>query len=433
MSALLKIAELSIFGLILENRILAQLMAHGSIKEGKVFRHAFLEFPEREIGDLRESEEETIRYFEDRFTLVEKEVAELEEKITDATNKGSYWMKVLHLKETLPQKDALGDYEPLWQKLCELEELLAKQINQNRQKNLDIKQALIAELAEVTQSSEWKSTSEAVKTIQQKWLKTGAVPDEEKEKLETLFKTLTQNFYDRRAAFYADLEQMMVEKEALYVAFLEKAEKELKGISVAKMKPVTDALREEWKGLGRIKREKQNEFWAQFQAITKKAWKEGKKQQKSVQKTDHAANKKNKEEFIEKLKQLNESLEPDVNLDTLKKEWKELGSVNKKDSQPLHEAYLLQYNLLSEKQFLKGMLLKRLKGRDKGADARKLRQRILRDLLDRDTRELNAFKENLEKFSTKGNFQDMLGNKLEQQERKVKVKKLILDQVRTAK
>ena len=199
------------------------------------------------------------------------------------------------------------------------------------------------------------------------------------------------------------------------------------------MKTVNDALREEWKGLGRIKREKQNEFWNQFQTITRQAWKDGKKQQKATQKTDHAANKKNKEEFIEKLRQLNESIEPEANLDSLKREWKDLGPVNKKDSQPLHDAYLLQYNLLSEKQFLKGMLLKRLKGRDKGGDAGKLRQRILRDLLDRDMRELNAFKENLEKFSTRGNFEDMLGNKLEQQERKVKVKKMILDQVRAAK
>ena len=62
----------------------------------------------------------------------------------------------------------------------------------------------------------------------------------------------------------------------------------------------------------------------------------------------------------------------------------------------------------------------------------KLRQRIVRDLLERDKRELNAFKENLEKFNTRGNFQDMLGNKLEQQERKVKVKKMILDQARAA-
>ena len=342
-------------------------------------------------------------------------------------------MKVLHLKETLPQKDALGDYEPLWQQLCELENLLKEQIDQNRQMNLDIKQALVAELAEVTQSSEWKSTSEAVKVIQQKWLKTGAVPDEEKEELENLYKTLVQGFYDRRAAFYAELEKMMVEKEALYVTFLEKAKKELEGIPVSKMKTVNDALREEWKGLGRIKREKQNEFWNQFQTITRQAWKDGKKQQKATQKTDHTANKKNKEEFIEKLRQMNESIEPEANLDSLKREWKDLGPVNKKDSQPLHDAYLLQYNLLSEKQFLKGMLLKRLKGRDKGGDAQKLRQRILRDLLDRDMRELNAFKENLEKFSTRGNFEDMLGNKLEQQERKVKVKKMILDQVRASK
>lgn len=411
---------------------MTQSTAFGTIKEGKVYRHAFLDFPEREIGELKESEEETLGYFQERFVQVEKEVTQLEEKIAETTNKGSYWMKVLHLKEVLPQKDALGDFESLFKKLLILEEMLSGQIAQNRQKNLEIKKALLADLAEATKSSEWKSASEAVKVLQQKWIKTGAVPDDEKEQMEGLYKGLTENFYNRRATFYADLEQMMADKEVNYTQFLAKAAESLKGVSPTQMKSVNEKLMSEWKELGRIKREKQNEFWAQFQELTKQAWKDAKKNQKASQKTDFASNKKNKEEFIEKLKGLNESLEPKVSLDELRKNWKELGPVNKKDSQPLHEAYLLQFDLLSEKQFVNGMLQKRLKGKDKGGDAQKLRQRIVRDLLERDKRELNAFKENLEKFSTKGNFEDMLGNKLEHQERKVKVKKMILDQVRAA-
>ena len=411
---------------------LTEKKAYGTVKEGKVFRNAFLDFPEREIGEVKDTDEAAIQYFEERFALVEKELAKVEEKIANTQNKGSYLMKILHLKNTLPETDALGDFERLYNRLCQHEEQLEGMIAANRLKNLEIKTALLAELETATQSSEWKSASEAVKTIQGKWLKTGAVAEDKKPEVEGRYKELTQGFYDRRAAFYADLEKMMVEKEALYVAFLEKAEKQLTSAGVANMKAVQDALRQEWKELGRIKREKQNAFWEQFQALMKKSWNEARKKKSSGQKTDFQSNKKSKEEFIEKLKELNKALVPGVDLNTVKQDWKALGPVNRKDVKDLQSAYLVQLDMLSEKIFLEGMVNKRLKGKDKGADPKRLRQRILRDLLERDKRELNAFRDNLEKFNTSGGFHDMIGGKLEQQERKVEVKKMILSQLKSA-
>lgn len=413
---------------------MTEISTFGVIREGKVFRSAFLEFPEKEIGEVRESEDETFSYFQERFGLIEQDVAKVETKINEATNKGSYLMKVLHLKNTMPTADALGDFEALYKKVCGFEEQIEGLIAINRAKNLEIKTALLAELAEATKSSEWKSATEAVKLIQTNWTKTGAVAEDKKESIEGGYKELVDGFYARRSAFYADLEKMMVEKEANYEAFLKEAANRLKDIPLARLKSLNAELIEEWKGLGRIKREKQNEFWAQFQTLTRESWNEAKKTKKVSDKSDLGANKKNKEEFIEKLRGLNEVLIPEVDLNAVKTEWKALGPVTKKDMEELQSAYLMQYDMLSEKLFLNSMVEKRLKGKDQGKDKDKsrLRNRILRDLLDRDTRELNAFKENLEKFNTSGGFHEMIGGKLEQQERKVKVKKMILSQLRSA-
>lgn len=411
---------------------MTEISAFWVIKEGQVFRSAFLDFPEREIGELRESEEATLAYFQAKFDDLVKEVTEVEKKINAATNKGSYLMKVLHLKSTMHETDALGDFETLYNKVIALEEQLDGMIAANRIKNLEIKTALLAELEEAAVKSEWKSATEAVKLIQTNWRKTGAVADEHKEVIEGRFKELVDGFYERRAAFYADLEKMMVDKEANYESFLKSARAQLKGAPVARLKVLNISLMEEWKGLGRIKREKQSEFWEQFQALTKKAWNEAKKEKKQPDKSDFEANKKDREEFIEKLKELNKAVVPQVNLNKVKSEWKGLGPVNKKDNQALQLAYLMEFDLLSEKLFINGMVDKRLKGKDQGKDRDWLRQRILRDLLDRDSRELNAFKENLEKFNTSGGFHQMIGGKLEQQERKVKVKKMILSQLRAA-
>lgn len=411
---------------------MTEISAFGVIREGKVFRNAFLEFPEKEIGEVKESEEETLSYFQVRFDLIVQDVAKVEAKINEATNKGSYLMKVLHLKKTIPVADALGDFEALYKKVCVFEEQLEGLIAQNRAKNLEIKTALLADLTEATKSSEWKSATEAVKLLQANWTKTGAVAEDKKEEIEGTYKELIDGFYGRRASFYADLEQMMVQKEANYEAFLKEAADRLKGIPLAKLKPLNAQLMEEWKALGRIKREKQNEFWTQFQSLTKKAWHEARKTKKGADKSNLGANKKSKEEFIEKLRSLNEVLIPQVDLNEVKTEWRSLGPVSKKDMSELQAAYLMQYDMLSEKLFLNSMVEKRLKGKDLGKDKSRLRNRILRDLLDRDTRELNAFKENLEKFNTSGGFHEMIGGKLEQQERKVKVKKMILSQLKSA-
>ena len=72
---------------------------YGFVKEGKVFRNAFLDFGQREIGEVKDSEESTLTFFSERFNLAQAKVDQVEEKINATENKGSYLMKVLHLKD----------------------------------------------------------------------------------------------------------------------------------------------------------------------------------------------------------------------------------------------------------------------------------------------------------------------------------------------
>jgi hypothetical protein len=52
--------------------------AYGYIKEGKVFRNAFLEFESKEIGELKESEEDSLKFFVDRFSMAKAKVDQVE-------------------------------------------------------------------------------------------------------------------------------------------------------------------------------------------------------------------------------------------------------------------------------------------------------------------------------------------------------------------
>ncbi|WP_339698189.1 DUF349 domain-containing protein [uncultured Roseivirga sp.] len=402
---------------------------YGFIKEGKVFRKAFLDYTDKEIGEVKETEEAAMLYYTERFALAQAKVNDVEEKINGTENKGSYLMKVLHLKETLHDFDAIGDFEGLYQRLDLLEEQLNSFVQQNRLKNLEIKTALLAELEEAVKSSEWKSATAEVKEVQRRWIKTGAVDDAEKERIEGTFKTMLDGFFERRAGFYADLEKMMKEKEANYKEFIDKAEKLKEIENYTDLVEKIRTLKEEWKDLGRIKSDVRTAFWNQFQAIIKaaisKAKKEGKAKASSGNKKE---NLENRSAFLKELETLNQKITPTANVKSLKDKWKNLGPVSRADMDRLQNEFLFLMDQISEKQFIESLLHKKLKGKQNDAEKERVRMKIIYDLLHRDKNELSTFKENLEKFNTSSGLDKLIGGKLELQERKVKVKEEILKQ-----
>lgn len=402
-------------------------MDYGYIKNGKVYRNAFLNFPEKEIGTVKDSEEATIQYFTDRFQNLLDEIAEVQDKIESQSNKGSFLMKVINLKESLPTMDGLGDFESVHNKLGEIESELNTYIDQNRHKNLQIKTALLEELKSVASSHEWKSATEAIKEIQQKWIKTGAVDSEHKDKIEGEYKQLTNQFFERKSAFYAEIEKMMQEKEADYEEFLKKAkEKITKGSS--NFKTLKADLMTEWKELGKIRHEKHATFWEEFQRLLKSAMKPSRGMGQG--KASVEENIKRRQEILDKLSVLSESLEPKINLNQVRKEWKMAGFVPKQKNYEMNETFHRLTSLISEKIFLGQLLQKKARKDMSEQDLEKLRIRLLYDLLNRDVAELKTFEENVEKFNTAKGLDHLLDQKLFQQKRKVEVKKEILDQLK---
>lgn len=403
---------------------------YGYIKEGKVFRNAFLEFPDLEIGELRESEEESLAYYQKRFENSVAQVATVSEKINANTNKGSFLMKVLHLKETLHQYDAIGDFESLYQQLDSLENELTEYVTANRHKNLQIKTALLEELKEPAKSHEWKSASLAVKEIQSKWTKTGAVAEEHKKELQDAYDELIEFFYDGRAAFYADLDKMMSEREADFEAFLKKAEVLKLVTSLVELKTAIRTYTDEWKELGKIKPTRHNAFWEQFQGIVKPALEVAKKQEKKKKGASTNDNQKAKEAIIARLSEVNQHIVPDIQLHHAQKDWKAVGPVDKKISNELYDKYLFLTGSISEKLFLNTLVLKKSKKDSSEEDLKRLRVKLLRGLLERDMDELRTFEENLGNFSMAKGLDDLLGKKLSQQKRKVDIKKSILSELK---
>lgn len=402
----------------------------GYIKEGKVYRNAFLEFEALAIGEVQETEEAAMEYFQDRFKMVEEKTLQLEKEINEAQNKGSYLGKLLNLKETFSSFEALGDFESIYRRLFLMEEQLNGYIAVNRAKNLEIKKALLEELKLAAQSSEWKSATMAVREIQNKWVRTGGVEKAMKSEVEATYEALIKAFYDRRQEFYSDLDKMQGEREELYAEFLKKAESLRSVDGLDPLRNEIRALKEEWKSLGRIRKSKRDEFWEGFQTIIQESLDAAKKKQKASRKSSSKENLQKRKDFLARLKQIAEDAEASPNVDQLKKEWSGLGSIAKKEMEALRDEYGFHLLVISERNFLNNLLERKAKKNASDKERRQLKMRLIRDLLDRDRRELNTFQENLEKFNTSSGLDKLIGGKLELQQRKVKAKQMIVDQLR---
>ncbi|MGD1895194.1 MAG: DUF349 domain-containing protein [Cyclobacteriaceae bacterium] len=248
---------------------------YGFIQDGKIYRNAFLEYSEREIGEVRESEASTIKYFEDRFEMAKNKVANLEEAVEESENKGSYLLKLIHMRESLAKFDALGDYPSLYERLDVIEEKLREIIAQNRIKNLEIKRALIAEAEPFEFSSDWQEATDQLKEIKGKWIKTGAVDEDKQEEIEGRFNEILDNFFQRRKQFFEERKQMVYNRIKRYREINNELYHLLKSPDRQQARERANELQGEWREVGKIPGMHYSKLFRNHKSLTGKLFRSG--------------------------------------------------------------------------------------------------------------------------------------------------------------
>ena len=241
--------------------------AFGYIQDGKVFLKGFLGGPDRVIGEVKGDEASTLLYFETRFTQLEEKVARLKDAIEENQNKGSFLMKLIHLKESLYTSDALGDFTQLIAQLEEQEAFLSEIIQGNRSKNLEIKQGLIQEALAIQSSTDWKDTTELFKELKLRWIKTGPVEKEVHEEMEAEFNQAVDYFFEQRQNFYDGLALQAEENIKVYESLLEQA-RSAHDLPDAKMAfDISKRIQKEWKAAGKVPAERRQPIWDEFSRL----------------------------------------------------------------------------------------------------------------------------------------------------------------------
>ncbi len=386
----------------------------GFIKDEKVYLSGWAEHKDREIGEVRDNDiEKSAAFFVERFEDLKQKIDAVAAKIDETENKGSFLMKLLHLKEQLPKHEGLGDYPSLLAKLNQYESLVSDIISKNRIRNTEIKEALLKEAEDIESIISWKEGTDKVNDLKARWIKTGSAEDGKNEGLEESFWGLIKQFFDRKKQFFEDKQKLVGHRRRQYEELVNEASK-VKDLHGKERFDKIKSLREQWKEIGGVPAEIFQPLIEQFNLHLK---------------TTKSTPQINYEEILANLDLVKTGKTPykKEDLDRLKKSiFKDKRrSQGKKDSLELIQ-------LLHEKEFVLKLAHKRFPDFSKLDKEKKksIKTGIIRDLISRDVEDLKTYEENAINFSSSdGSLNKLVESKINSQKRKVQVKTKLLNWV----
>ncbi len=439
----------------------------GYVKEGKVYRRAFLDNKDLEIGTVRETEEKSIQYFVDRFLGLREKVEELEKSVTDATNKGSFLMKLLHMKDKMAEYKGIGDFEALTKRLDQLESKLQENIAENRVKNLEIKEALLKDAQALSDSQDWEETAEKMKELRLNWVRTGAVVEEKQEELEDAFHNTVNHFFDEKKKYNEKKRRVIGERSKKYKYLISQVRKltyeEDKDVVLKRIQ----RIKEDWEGVGEIPERLMKSLESKL-ASTIQNLKNPKRRRRIGQHQDNRRDYQNRpnyrdrsnssgrpdyqrnehsEEDLKKLleqksKLLSLSLElKDLPLEQslplareLQDKWLKSGKSTAPEIRTIYNKFRETIALIFEKNHLQSEIKKKhpvFDGKTK-AEQRIIRISALREMIRRDKGEIKLFEDNLNQSGVMENpdrrSQELI-SKLRGQKFRVKIKEALLNEI----
>jgi hypothetical protein len=419
--------------------ILAEkIISYGFVRDNELYRTGIKGAEAIFLKSIsEETEAEVIAHYEEQFKKLRAQFIELENRIFGTENKGSFLAKLINLRNLLSSHQGLGDYDTIFTKIDLYESQIKEIITVNRERNTEIKKALLVELEEALKSNDFHEVGEAIKDIKLRWLKIGSVDASIKDEVEGKFASLTKSFYDKRQSFFDDKKMLVESKMNKYDEILLALEKIMKNDGLHLYISKVDQFQKDWKEIGRIPEIEYQQRNAKLKEYCDLFYSELKKdRKKSVSKEDLKGNFRLKQIVLEELKELDGlSLHSDVKvrLEEAKRVWKTTGKVPKGEVDNLNKSYIQLLDSISERLFIFQLASRKFKGFPKktAEERNKILIKIVNDLLYRDKNELETFKENMDNMHmNKGTFVDMLQDKLKNQERRVLSKQEILKSIK---
>lgn len=419
---------------------LTEARHYGYVEDGGVWLRPTLGQPARRIGQVKDTDDDALRYFGQRYEAFRAKIDELLQRMQTADNQGSFLMKLLHLQEQTKQHDGLGDYESLHRRLQEAEQQLNVSVARNREKNLATKQSLITQAEALRDTEDWLTASETVKDLRQAWLKTGPVDKALTEELEGRFHGAVQEFFDRRKAFQTDRKALARRTVERYRDLVNQAEALKNSDQFEATSRQLKQLQTSWREInGTLPKKQAAELWTKFRAANNHFFERLKKHietQRPAEVRPGAAPGSPEESLVRKRELARRAegliaLPPNQGVTqakALQTEWKQSGAVRGPESDQLWQRFMLACDKVFEMSALDYYLRKRqAEGAAPLAPAERAQAATvaLRKFIESDRQELATLKDSLSKLSSSvANDQQrqLLQGKLRTFERKIQTK-----------
>lgn len=252
--------------------------------------------------------------------------------------------KVIEKAETKTVEDAVeAKFRELYNIYKERRQEQQQKEEQEKQNNLKKKQALLEELKSLLeQDMPLKELSDAYKAIQDKWAEVGNVPHSEVNNLWGSFSFLKEQFYEKvkinNELRELDRKKNLEEKLKL----CEKVEELMVNEDINDSFSMLQALHKEWKEIGPVPSDKNDEVWERFKRASD-AINQRRKEYYEKRLAELEGNKQQKETLIEKVSEIikrnlasvSEWNKATEEIDTLFKEWKTIGPIPKADNETM--------------------------------------------------------------------------------------------------
>jgi hypothetical protein len=255
-------------------------------------------------------------------------------------------------------------FEKLHQKAKTLSQQNHKDYIVKKETNYKTKLDLLDKMRTLAEGTAGKNAFEKFKAFQLEWKNTGAVPAEKANELWSSYHAVCNRFYDNRSIAFELLDLDRKRNLQAKLMLCDKAEALINEQSVKKSLNGLEELHEEFRHIGPVPREQQEEIWNRLKAASDKIH-EKKKAYLEELKSKQEGNITKKQELLDKLKTYAEfqSLIPGEwaaktkELDAIQVEWKSTGLIDKDKVREVNRQYWdtlkLFYN--NKRLFFKGL------------------------------------------------------------------------------
>ena len=222
-----------------------------------------------------------------------------------------------------------------------------RQLEAEREKNQELKEAVIADLKALLEKQEdVNATFPEFREIQNSWRAVGPVPAQSYRNLNETYQLYVEQFYDmvkiNRELRDLDFKKNLEAKEE----FCQQAEALAQSENVVEAFRELQKLHEQWKEYGPVAKEFREQIWERFKAATATI---NKKYQSHFEglKEQQAENLAKKTVLCEKVEEIAEREVTDSNqwnafskeIEDIQKEWKTIGFASKKDNQKIYDRF----------------------------------------------------------------------------------------------